>query len=357
MADKEIKKSQEEKSVGNENMEVVETKSKGKKTRTLIIVIVAILLTIICFVAINASKNKKQSNFMANGGASGGFRGAQQSQTVTSVKTIVAENVTLKDFVRTNGEVETQTSIEVFPAIGGTVVEMKVSLGSSVKKGDVIAYVDSSEAGSYYEKSPVVAPIDGSIISSPVKTGQKVTTSSVITKIGDVDNLQVTANIPERYVAELKIGQRAEITLEAYPDAIFYARVVRISPVVDASTRTKEIILNFEQKDSRINSGMFAKVKLYTTEYSGEIAIPQDSLVNNNDKYYLYVVNDDGKSVSKREVTLGKNVDGYYQILSGIKVGETVVVEGMLTLADGSLIKDITKDTSNASANENSNNQ
>lgn len=234
---------------------------------------------------------------------------------------------------------------------------MKVSLGSSVKKGDVIAYVDSSEAGSYYEKSPVVAPIDGSIISSPVKTGQKVTTSSVITKIGDVDNLQVTANIPERYVAELKIGQRAEITLEAYPDAIFYARVVRISPVVDASTRTKEIILNFEQKDSRINSGMFAKVKLYTTEYSGEIAIPQDSLVNNNDKYYLYVVNDDRKSVSKREVTLGKNVDGYYQILSGIKVGETVVVEGMLTLADGSLIKDISKDSSDISANENSNNQ
>lgn len=355
MADKEIKKSQEEKSVGNENMEVVETKSKGKKIRTIIIVIVAILLTIICFIAINASKNKKQSNFMAN--ASGGFRGVQQSQTVTSVKTIVAEDVTLKDFVRTNGEVETQTSIEVFPAIGGTVVEMKVSLGSSVKKGDVIAYVDSSEAGSYYEKSPVVAPIDGSIISSPVKTGQKVTTSSVITKIGDVDNLQVTANIPERYVAELKIGQRAEITLEAYPDTIFYARVVRISPVVDASTRTKEIILNFEQKDSRINSGMFAKVKLYTTEYSGEIAIPQDSLVNNNDKYYLYVVNDDGNSVSKREVTLGKNVDGYYQILSGIKVGETVVVEGMLTLADGSLIKDISKVSPDVVANENSNNQ
>lgn len=355
MADKEIKKSQEEKSVGNENMEVVETKSKGKKIRTIIIVIVAILLTIICFIAINASKNKKQSNFMAN--ASGGFRGVQQSQTVTSVKTIVAEDVTLKDFVRTNGEVETQTSIDVFPAIGGTVVEMKVSLGSSVKKGDVIAYVDSSEAGSYYEKSPVVAPIDGSIISSPVKTGQKVTTSSVITKIGDVDNLQVTANIPERYVAELKIGQRAEITLEAYPDTIFYARVVRISPVVDASTRTKEIILNFEQKDSRINSGMFAKVKLYTTEYSGEIAIPQDSLVNNNDKYYLYVVNDDGNSVSKREVTLGKNVDGYYQILSGIKVGETVVVEGMLTLADGSLIKDISKVSPDVVANENSNNQ
>lgn len=315
-----------------------QTKSVKSKKRTAIIIVLAILITIICFVIIGISKNKKQANFMSPNAS----RGGMQSQSVTSVRTTVADEIVLKSYVRTNGEVETQTSIEVFPAIGGTVVEMKVSLGSSVKKGDILAYVDSSEAGSYYEKSPVIAPIGGSIISSPVKTGQKVTTSSVITKIGDVDNLQVTANIPERYVAELAIGQKAEITLKAYPGVIFNAQVVRISPVVDASTRTKEIILNFDKKDSRINSGMFANVKLYTTEYSGKIAIPQDSLVNNNDKYYAYVVNDDGKTVSKREVTLGENVDGYYQILTGIEKGETVVVEGMLTLADGSQIKDIT---------------
>lgn len=315
-----------------------QTKSVKSKKRTAIIIVLAILITIICFVIIGISKNKKQANFMSPNAS----RGGMQSQSVTSVRTTVADEIVLKSYVRTNGEVETQTSIEVFPAIGGTVVEMKVSLGSSVKKGDILAYVDSSEAGSYYEKSPVIAPIGGSIISSPVKTGQKVTTSSVITKIGDVDNLQVTANIPERYVAELAIGQKAEITLKAYPGVIFNAQVVRISPVVDASTRTKEIILNFDKKDSRINSGMFANVKLYTTEYSGKIAIPRDSLVNNNDKYYAYVVNDDGKTVSKREVTLGENVDGYYQILTGIEKGETVVVEGMLTLTDGSQIKDIT---------------
>lgn len=315
-----------------------QTKSVKSKKRTAIIIVLAILITIICFVIIGISKNKKQANFMSPNAS----RGGMQSQSVTSVRTTVADEIVLKSYVRTNGEVETQTSIEVFPAIGGTVVEMKVSLGSSVKKGDILAYVDSSEAGSYYEKSPVIAPIGGSIISSPVKTGQKVTTSSVITKIGDVDNLQVTANIPERYVAELAIGQKAEITLKAYPGVIFNAQVVRISPVVDASTRTKEIILNFDKKDSRINSGMFANVKLYTIEYSGKIAIPQDSLVNNNDKYYAYVVNDDGKTVSKREVILGENVDGYYQILTGIEKGETVVVEGMLTLTDGSQIKDIT---------------
>lgn len=266
----------------------------------------------------------------------------KKSQTVTPVRTVVANEVILQDYVMTSGDIQTQTSIEIFPSIGGTVVQMNVSLGSPVKKGEVIGYIDPSEPGSYYAKSPITCPISGSILTAPVKPGQKVQASSVITKIGDIENLQISAKIPERYVAELAVGQKAEIKLEAYPDVSFSASVVRISPVVDSATRTKEIILNFDKKDSRINAGMFAKVKLFTSAYKGTFAIGQDSIVSNSDKNYLFVVNDDD-TVSKREVTLGKNVDGYYQILSGIEFGETVVTEGMLTLYEGAKVRDIGK--------------
>ena len=266
----------------------------------------------------------------------------KKSQTVTPVRTVVANEVILQDYVMTSGDIQTQTSIEVFPSIGGTIVQMNVSLGSPVKKGEVIGYIDPSEPGSYYAKSPITCPISGSILTAPAKPGQKVQASSVITKIGDIENLQISAKIPERYVAELAVGQKAEIKLEAYPDVSFSASVVRISPVVDSATRTKEIILNFDKKDSRINAGMFAKVKLFTSAYKGTFAIGQDSIVSNSDKNYLFVVNDDD-TVSKREVTLGKNVDGYYQILSGIEFGETVVTEGMLTLYEGAKVRDIGK--------------
>ena len=266
----------------------------------------------------------------------------KKSQTVTPVRTVVANEVILQDYVMTSGDIQTQTSIEVFPSIGGTVVQMNVSLGSPVKKGEVIGYIDPSEPGSYYAKSPITCPISGSILTAPAKPGQKVQASSVITKIGDIENLQISAKIPELYFAELAVGQKAEIKLEAYPDVSFSASVVRISPVVDSATRTKEIILNFDKKDSRINAGMFAKVKLFTSAYKGTFAIGQDSIVSNSDKNYLFVVNDDD-TVSKREVTLGKNVDGYYQILSGIEFGETVVTEGMLTLYEGAKVRDIGK--------------
>lgn len=304
------------------------------KKSTGVVVFLIILITAAAIFAVGVAKKNKK------GGMPMGFGGARFVPSATSVKTVIAENSVLHDYVVTNGEIETQKSIEVFPSIGGKVVEMKVSLGSPVKTGDVIAYVDPSEPGSYYAKSPVTAPIDGSIITSPVKTGQKVSVNSVITKIGDIENLQVVAKIPERYIADLRIGQKAEVVLKAYPNDVFYANVVRISPVVDPASRTKEIILNFDKKYDKVNAGMFAKVKLFTLDYDGYPVIEQDAFVNNNDDLFLYVVKPDS-TVEKRQVVRGQNVDGYYQVIEGVKPGEVVVVEGMLTLFEGAEVKDI----------------
>lgn len=310
-----------------------------KKTSTWIIVIILLAVTAAGVFLINLSSKKKKEAAGGPGGF-GGFGGGRGQQTATAVRTIVAKNQTITDFVLTNGEIETQKSIEVFPSIGGKVVDMMVSLGSSVKAGDVIAYIDPSEPGSYYAKSPVTAPIDGSIITSPVKIGQKVSMSSVITKIGDINNLQITAKVPERYVADIAIGQKAEITLQAYGEEKFMASVVRISPVVDPSTRTKEIILNFDKHYDKVNAGMFARVKLFTVDFGGYPVIQQDAFVENSDEYYLYIVKDDS-TVTKRKVTRGKSIDGYNQVVEGLSAGEVVVLEGMLSLYEGAKVRDI----------------
>lgn len=312
-----------------------ETKSVKKQWITTIIVLVLIGGTAFASFAIIKKAKDKKAAAAAGGGWGRGAGGA-----VTAVSTVKAEALILKDFVLTNGEVETQVSVDVFPSIGGKVVQMKVSLGSSVNKGDVIAYIDPSEAGSYYVNSPVVAPISGSILTSTVKVGQKVTASSVIAKIGDISNLQVTAKVPERYVAYLKEGQKAQITFQAYGDQVFEASVYRISPVVDPATRTKEIILHFDKDYPQINAGMFAKVKLFTVDYSGYPAIQQDALTENGDEYYLYIVKEDS-TVTKRKVLRGQNVDGYVQIIEGLSAGEVVVTEGMLTLYEGAKVRDI----------------
>lgn len=338
MSDKELSEVKEEEKAVSEQFEEKE-ESRGKKIArnivTAVVLIVIGVATAIGMILIGKSGS--------NGGKpAGGFGawGGGKVQTVTPVRSVVAKKTAITDFVLTNGEVETQTALDVFPSIGGKVVQMNVHLGSAVKKGDVIAYIDPSEAGSYYVNSPVTAPISGSILTSPVKTGQKVSVSSVITRIGDIDNLQVTAKIPERFVSDLAIGQKAEISLQSYAQDKYMATVSKISPVVDPATRTKEIILTFDKKYPEVNAGMFSKVKLYTRAYDGYPVIQQDAFVTVGNDFYLYIINKDS-TVSKKKVVRGKNVDGYFQVLEGITEGDAVVVEGMLTLYEGAKVRDL----------------
>lgn len=303
-------------------------------------IVAAVALIAVVLTAVYAKTIGKSSGKPAGVGGRGGRGG---NSAVVSVRTMTAEITTLHGYVNTNGEVESQNSVSVYPDMGGKVISTSVMLGSSVKKNDIIAYVDPSEPGTNYRSSPVYAPISGSVISTPLKNGKKVTTSTAIAIIGDINNLQVTANVPERYVAVLKKGLKAEVSVEAYPGVIFEATVSRVSPVVDATTRTKEVILTFDRHDERINAGMFAKVKLYTEDYSGAVVMPSDALVQNGDDFFAYIVNSSGDSetVSKVKVEKGKTVDGYVQILSGVKAGDKVVIQGMTSLGDGSKILDI----------------
>jgi membrane fusion protein, multidrug efflux system len=160
----------------------------------------------------------------------------------------------------------------------------------------------------------------------------------VIAVLCNIANLQVTAKIPERDVAVLRSGLAAEVTLEAYPGVVFGATVFRVSPLVDPISRTKEIYLAFDRDDPRVNAGMFARVKLYTTVSRDCVTVPEDAIVTLYDKDYVYAINADG-TVSRREVAKGVTVDGACQILSGLAGGESVALEGVAVLSDGVKVK------------------
>ena len=303
-----------------------------RKSHIVMICAAAVTVAVVAYVILGKKRD--------DGAAMGKGRG-RGGNTVFSVKTQVVQKETLHGYVIANGEIESQNSVNVFPDVAGKIMETNVMLGSSVNRGDIIAYVDPNAPGQYYKKSPVYAPINGSIISTPLKNGTTVNTSTVIAIVGDISNLQVSADIPERYVAVLKPGLKAEVSVEAYPDLVFNATVTRVSPVVDTTSRTKEVILHFDQRDSRVNAGMFGKIKLYTQDFSGQITMPADALVSLNDVLYAYVIKDD-ETVERRKVKTGETVDGVIQILEGVSEGEKVVVQGQTSLNDGSKIRDIT---------------
>lgn len=261
-------------------------------------------------------------------------------ETVYTVKTQKLERTNLQEYLRVNGSVKAENSISVYPDMAGKLTRVPVTLGSYVKKGQVIAEVDPSSPGSYYTTSPVYAPISGYITSLPLTTGTTVTTSSEIAIIGNINNLQIECKIPESKIAVLKNGLVAHVGLEAYKGEVFPAHIFRISPIVDETSRTKQVYLIFDTNDSRINAGMYVKMLLDTVLHENVITVPTDCIVSENTKSFVYVYNSDG-TVSKREIKTGAMVDGVAEVTQGLDEGESVVVSGMQVLSDGVKVKEV----------------
>ena len=85
-------------------------------------------------------------------------------------------------------------------------------------------------------------------------------------------------------------GLDADVVLKAYPEKTFHAIVSEVSPVLDEATRTKEIVLNFTEADTRINAGMFAELKLYLKDYKDVFSVPTSCIIAKNGKKYVYVI-------------------------------------------------------------------
>ena len=279
--------------------------------------------------------------FLRPSGNTAAVEAADAEATVYSVRSVLAEKDTLISYIQSSGDVEATSSIEVYPDMGGKLVRMHVNLGSQVKKGQVIAEVDPSTPGVPYELSPVLAPLSGAITSQPLQPGTTVATSTAVAVIGSIDDLQITVHIPERHASLLHTGMKADVTVEAYPGVNFPATVVRISPVVDSVSRTKELQLTFDTKDDRVNAGMFAKVRLYTTQKDDVIVVPETAIMTALGKQYVFVMNSEGNKAVQRNITTGMSVDGLVEVVSGINEGDRIIIEGMHLLYDGSSVRDI----------------
>ena len=259
-----------------------------------------------------------------------------------SVITQKASRCTLKSYIELNGGVEAHNSVKVYPNIAGKIAGTRIELGSSVHKGDVLLYVDPSSPGNEFTLSQITAPISGSIVSIPPRTGVRVSTESEVVTIGDLSKLQIRTYVPEKYFSLLTPRLEAEIKVESSPDTVFKAHIDRVSPVVDEQSRTVEVIIAFDKKDKRITAGMFSKIRLYLKEHKDVIAIPESAIVERAGEKIVFVA--DGDKAKAAKVNLGVTVDGKTEIISGINENDSVITNGLSALQDGSVIKEI-KDT------------
>lgn len=247
----------------------------------------------------------------------------------------------LKDYLEFGGDVSAKTQIDVMPDAMGKVVSVNVKVGDYVTKDQTLAVIDPSRAGMNYAQSAVKAPISGTITAVNAVVGGIASQQLSVAKIAKTNDLKITMNVPERYVSKIQVGQKAELKFDAYPGEVFEAKITEVSPVLDATSRTMGVALELTENDSKIKSGMFARVKLITDTHSDIVIISETALVNRYGETYVFVVASDS-TVEKRLVKAGIRVDDKREILEGLHDGDQVVVRGQTLLENGTKVNVVT---------------
>lgn len=218
---------------------------------------------------------------------------------------------------------------KVTSTLEGRITKLNADLNDQVKTGDVLALVQTPELiGRPLE---LKAPIDGIVTERNQALGELVEKATAVYVISDPSDLWVLAEIKERDLAAVQVGQDASFTVLTYPGETFKGKVVRIGNKVEAESRTAEARINVNNADGRLKPGMFADVEIVTTVEKGVLVIPDTALQSNGEDQIAFVAVEEGK-FEKRTVKLGMEQHGRVQVLDGLKAGEKVVTEGSFIL-------------------------
>ncbi|MDP2913643.1 MAG: efflux RND transporter periplasmic adaptor subunit [Candidatus Omnitrophota bacterium] len=235
------------------------------------------------------------------------------------------------------GNIKGRDEAIVYPKISGKIVEKVKGEGSYVMKGDAIAYIDRDEVGLKSEKAPVESPLTGTIGRIYVDIGSSVTPQTQVAFVADMDKAETDLNIPEKYLPMIFIDQEAEISVDSCPGEKFNGKVSMISPMIDLQTRTAPIEITIDNEGHRLQSGMFAKVKLILAKNKDVPIILKEAVMGKGADTYVYVVQ--GATAALKKIALGIRQGPYYEVRGGLKGGESVVIMGQQKLRDGAPVK------------------
>lgn len=192
------------------------------------------------------------------------------------------------------------------------------------------------------ENTTLVSPISGLVTARNYDNGDMVGGLPIFV-VQKINPAKVQIKVSESLYSYIKKGMAVDVELDALPEKKFQGKVSRITPLIDASTRTFEVEVTVANGQELIKPGMYARVVMnYGTRKN--IVVPDVSVVKQlgSGDRYIYVYQPDG-TVKYQKVELGRRMGGEYEILSGIADGDEVVTSGQVALKNGIAVERISE--------------
>jgi RND family efflux transporter MFP subunit len=164
--------------------------------------------------------------------------------------------------------------------------------------------------------------------------GETVATNAPLLTIVDLDPVNVIVYVTEKDYAALAERQAVSLTTDAYPGETFDGEVARVAPVFRSESRQARVELRVSNPDRRLKPGMFVRAETVLARVEDATIVPEDALVTRDGQHVVFVVSDDGRTVTARPVEVGVREGGRVQV-SGDQVTGRVVTLGQQQLEDG----------------------
>jgi len=204
------------------------------------------------------------------------------------------------------------------------------------------AKVVLKESKEKLQQATVVSPMDGVVLSLPVKKGQEVEVGTLLAQIGDPTDLQIETGINEIDAALLKVGDKVEITSSALLDKPLSGSITEISPIAEVVTTAQgeqtqvKIVIDVDtsKESALLKPGYNVDLKIILQQKDEAVLVPFEAVVDDGTRDIVFVVGEDGM-VSEREVVTGLSNELFIEIISGVEVGEKVVLNPGEEIKDG----------------------
>ncbi|HNU91930.1 MAG TPA: efflux RND transporter periplasmic adaptor subunit [Spirochaetota bacterium] len=269
---------------------------------------------------------------------------ACSKKQAVSYREVLPERGDIRKFIGTTGTVEPRNRLEIKPTIAGRVESVLVTEGQTVRKGQLLAWMSSTERAALidaarmqgdaelgywenaYKPTPIIAPITGTVIVRDVEPGQTVAVTNAVLVLAD--RLVVTADVDETDIGNVRLGMEAELGLDSYPDVKVNGRIHHISyesTVVNNVTMYKVQIIP-DRVPAVFRSGMSASINIIQAVHRDVLLLPIEAVTLDGGINYV-LLDRGGKSPPvRRAVKTGLTDETRIEIVEGLSGDERVLV-------------------------------
>ncbi len=194
------------------------------------------------------------------------------------------------------------------------------------------AQIDAiAKRGTAMESVAFAAPESGFVIEKDVVEGASVEPGTRLYRIGALDKVWVEAEIYEADLANVRVGQRADVTLDYLPGRSFDAKVAYVYPELDPKSRTGRVRIELANQDLDLRPGMYANVAL-SADLGSRVQVPASAVVYTGPRRIVFVDLGEGR-FKPQEVRVGAESEGMYEVQGGLKPGDVVATSGVFLIA------------------------